>query len=191
MTFCRSMLLGRSMNIFVCSVLAGLARNLSSVASSQVSSRADQIRLVVALKVAITISSRRAKSRIARPRISSLLPSEYRFAVSKKLIKAQARKILDAPKIETLEGEPLKGRALIKGLRDRAILSVGLQVGLRRAEIAVLKVGDLHLNRGYDSLRVQRKGDRRDALAINPQTAARLRAYLDAAGHAGDIDGPL
>src|SRR5258708_2923539 len=145
MTFCRSMLLGRSMNIFVCSMLAGLARNLSSVASSQVSSRADQIRLVVALKVvetlvAITISSRRAKSRIARPRISSLLPSEYRFAVSKKLIKAQARKILEAPKIETLEGEPLKGRALIKGLRDRAILSVGLQVGLRRAEIAVLKV---------------------------------------------------
>ena len=29
------------------------------------------------------------------------------------------------------------------GLRDRAILSVGLQVGLRRAEIAALKVGDL------------------------------------------------
>ena len=36
-----------------------------------------------------------------------------------------------------------------------------------------------------------RKGGRRDALAINPQTAARLRAYLDAAGHAGDTDGPL
>ena len=34
-------------------------------------------------------------------------------------------------------------------------------------------------------------GGRRDALAINPQTAARLRAYLDAAKHAVDIDGPL
>src|SRR5215211_2022158 len=66
------------------------------------------------------------------------------------------------------------------------VLSIGLQVGLRRAEIAALKVGDLHQNRGYDSLRVMRKGGRRDALAINPQTAARLRAYLDAAGHAGD-----
>jgi integrase len=105
--------------------------------------------------------------------------------------KAQARKILDAPKIETPEGEPLTGRALICGLRDRAILSVGLQVGLRRAEIAALKVGDLHQNRGYDSLRVARKGGRRDALAINPQTAARLRAYLEASGHAADIDGPL
>jgi integrase/recombinase XerD len=55
----------------------------------------------------------------------------------------------------------------------------------------VLMVGDLHQNRGYDSLRVMRKGGRRDALAINPQTAARLRAYLDAASHAGDSDGPM
>jgi len=82
--------------------------------------------------------------------------------------KVQARKVLDAPAEDT-----------IAGLRDRAILSVGLQVGLRRAEIAALKVGDLHQNRGYDSLRVSRKGGRGDALAINPQTAARLRAYIE------------
>ena len=36
-----------------------------------------------------------------------------------------------------------------------------------------------------------RKGGRRDALAINPQTAARLRAYLELAGHSDDMDGPL
>jgi len=100
--------------------------------------------------------------------------------------KAQARKLLDLPAEDTLQGQPS-----IPGLRDRAILSVGLQVGLRRAEIAALKVGDLHQNRGFDSLRVLRKGGRRDALAINPQTAARIRAYLDAAGHASDTDGPL
>jgi site-specific recombinase XerD len=94
--------------------------------------------------------------------------------------KMQARKLLDTPDDDTLIG-----------LRDRAILSVGLQVGLRRAEIAALKVGDLHQNRGYDSLRVIRKGGRRDALAINPQTAARLRAYLKRAGHTSDTDGPL
>jgi integrase/recombinase XerD len=94
--------------------------------------------------------------------------------------KAQARKVLDAPPEDT-----------IAGLRDRAILSVGLQVGLRRAEIATLKVGDLHQNRGYDSLRVARKGGRRDALAISPQTAARIRAYLEMAGHGADIDGPM
>jgi integrase/recombinase XerD len=51
------------------------------------------------------------------------------------------RKLLDLPAEDT-----------VAGLRDRAILSVGLQVGLRRAEIAALTVGDLHQNRGYDSL---------------------------------------
>ena len=65
--------------------------------------------------------------------------------------KAQARKLLDAPPSDT-----------IAGLRDRAILSVGLQVGFRRAEIAALNVGDLHQNRGFDALRVTRKGGRRD-----------------------------
>jgi integrase/recombinase XerD len=94
--------------------------------------------------------------------------------------KADARKILDRPSDDTVEG-----------LRDRAILSVGLQVGLRRAEIAALAVGDLHQNRGYDSLRVVRKGGRRDALAIHPQTAQRIRAYLEKAGHAAEIDGAL
>lgn len=94
--------------------------------------------------------------------------------------KAQARKLLDAPPADTLAG-----------LRDRAILSVGLQAGLRRAEIARLRVGDLHQNRGFDSLRVIRKGARKDALAIHPQTAQRIRDYLVAAGHGDDFDGPL
>jgi len=94
--------------------------------------------------------------------------------------KAQARRLLDAPPADTLAG-----------LRDRAILSVGLQVGLRRAEIAALKVGDLHQNRGFDALRVSRKGGRRDALAINPQTAARIRAYLAEWGHEAEHGAPM
>jgi len=94
--------------------------------------------------------------------------------------KIQARKILDAPPADTLAG-----------LRDRAILSVGLQVGFRRAEIAALTVGDLHQNRGFDALRVIRKGGRREALAINPQAAQRIRAYLDKAGHGEQPDAPL
>ena len=43
------------------------------------------------------------------------------------------------------------GGNTIAGLRDRAILPVGLQVGLRHAEIAALTVGDLHQNRGFGS----------------------------------------
>jgi site-specific recombinase XerD len=94
--------------------------------------------------------------------------------------KVQARKLLDAPSSES-----------IAGLRDRAILSVGLQVGFRRAEIAALKVSDLHQNRGFDALRVIRKGGRREALAINPQAAQRIRAYLEIAGHGDKPDAPM
>jgi integrase/recombinase XerD len=66
-----------------------------------------------------------------------------------------------------------------------------LQVGFRRAEIATLKVGDLQQNRGFDALRVIRKGGRCEALAINPQTAQRIRADLDNIGHGDQPDAPL
>jgi integrase/recombinase XerD len=79
---------------------------------------------------------------------------------------------------------------MVAGLHDRAILSVGLQVGFRRAEIAALNVGDLHENRGFDALRVVHKGGRREALAINPQTAQRIRAYLERARHGDQHDAP-
>ena len=62
---------------------------------------------------------------VARPVINREEGSTAAFS------KAEARRLLDAP--DTLAG-----------LRDRAILSVGLQVGLRRAEISSLTVGDLH-----------------------------------------------
>ena len=111
---------------------------------------------------------------VARPSINREEGSTAAFS------KTQARKLLDAPSPDTLAG-----------MRDRAILSVGLQVGLRRAEIAGLSVGDLHQNRGYDALRLTRKGGRRDALAIHPQAAHRIRAYLDQAGHGNDQAGSL
>src|SRR5271170_6539270 len=67
---------------------------------------------------------------VERPAINRDEGSTLAFA------KTQARKLLDLPAEDT-----------VAGLRDRAILSVGLQVGLRRAEIAALTVGDLHQNR--------------------------------------------
>jgi integrase/recombinase XerD len=111
---------------------------------------------------------------VTRPSINREEGSTLAFS------KVQARRLLDVPAEETLAGS-----------RDRAILSVGLQVGLRRAEIAALTVGDFHQNRGFDALRLTRKGGRRDALAINPQTAARIRVYLAIAGHEADHQGPL
>jgi site-specific recombinase XerD len=113
-------------------------------------------------------------SEVERPAINRREGSTLAFS------QEQARRLLDLPSETTLDG-----------LRDRAILSVGLQLGLRRAEIASLKVGDLHQNRGYDSLRIIRKGGRRDALAIHPNAAKRIRDYLQMAGHSDDLDGPM
>lgn len=92
----------------------------------------------------------------------------------------QARSILDAPNPNSL-----------LGVRDRAILAVGLQVGFRRAEIASLKVGDFHMNRGYESLKVIRKGGKKGSLAIHPQVVQRIKDYLDITGHGTDLEGPL
>ena len=79
----------------------------------------------------------------------------------------QARAILDKP-------DP----GMLLGVRDRAMLAVGLQVGFRRTEIAGLQVGDFHMNRGFDSLKVVRKGGKKGSLAIHPQAAQRIRDYL-------------
>ena len=93
---------------------------------------------------------------------------------------AQARALLDAPPPDTLQG-----------LRDRALLSVGLQVGPRRAELVRLQVRDFHMNAGYPSLHFIRKGNLDHALAIHPESAGRIQAYLAAAGHGRDREGPL
>jgi integrase/recombinase XerD len=92
----------------------------------------------------------------------------------------EARAILDAPPPATLHG-----------LRDRAILAVGFQVGCRRAEIAGLKVSAFHVNAGYPSLRFVRKGGEEHSLAIHPNAAQRIREYLETAGHGEDLEGPL
>lgn len=111
---------------------------------------------------------------ITRPRINRTKGSTAAFS------REQARAILDAPPKDT-----------VPGLRDRALLSVGLQAGPRRAEIAHLTVGDLQQHRGLPRLRVLRKGGEDGAIIINSQTELRIREYLEAAGHADDFDGPL
>lgn len=93
---------------------------------------------------------------------------------------AQARAILDSPNDETP-----------RGIRDRAILSVGLQAGPRRSAIVGLRVRDLGEDSGYDTLRFKWKGGHEHTVALHPQTAQRVRAYLEAAGHGTDLAGPL
>ena len=70
----------------------------------------------------------------------------------------------------------------VVSMRDRAILSVLLQAGPRRAEVATMRVRDFHQNMGYWSLRYTRKGGKGHSLSLHPQTAQRIQDYLKAAG---------
>lgn len=99
------------------------------------------------------------------------------------------------PKIESNEGKtPALGdqqtRALleappsnaIKGLRDRAILSVLLYHGLRREEVARLRIEDIQERRGIKHLRVQCKGSKIRYLPMHPAALERICSYLEMIG---------
>jgi integrase/recombinase XerD len=111
---------------------------------------------------------------VKRPRVNRVRGETKSFSTK------QARALLDAPDPTTL-----------RGLRDRALLSIGLQVGARRSEIARLVVKDFHQNQGYWSLHFVRKGGEDLSVSVNPQTSQRVHEYLAAAGHGDDLEGPL
>ncbi|MGF6992560.1 tyrosine-type recombinase/integrase [Paraburkholderia sp. GAS32] len=92
----------------------------------------------------------------------------------------QARALLDAPDPTTLKGQ-----------RDRAMLAVLLYHGLRREELCLLKVRDIHDRRGVPHLRVHGKGGRTRYVPLRPTSAERLHTYMEAAGHAITPDAAL
>jgi integrase/recombinase XerD len=167
---------------------------------------ADELRLVKRAAVVAwqnAMKDEQAKARTIRRRLSALSslfahlveygaadenpvrdikrpPVNRRQGTTRAFSPKEAKMILDAPNPNTL-----------RGLRDRAILSVGFQAGSRRAEIASLFVKDFHTNAGYKSLHFIRKGGEDLSLALNLQTAKRIEEYLAAAGHMLDLAGPL
>jgi integrase/recombinase XerD len=92
----------------------------------------------------------------------------------------QARVLLEAPPADTL-----------KGKRDRAILATFLHHGLRCEELCSLRVRDLQSRQGVPHLRVLGKGSKVRYVPAHPLALERIHAYLEAAGHGADADGPL
>lgn len=92
----------------------------------------------------------------------------------------QARSLLNVPDATTLQGQ-----------RDRAILSTLLYHGLRRAELCALTVGDVQQRRGVAHLQIHGKGGKLRYVPLHPGTAELIDAYLQAAGHASDVQGAL
>lgn len=92
----------------------------------------------------------------------------------------RAKAILEAPALDTL-----------KGIRDRAILSVLLFHGLRRAEVCLLTIADFQERRGVPHFRVSGKGGKTRFVPVNPHTIERISDYLALSAHKADPRAPL
>lgn len=91
------------------------------------------------------------------------------------LSRVEARKLLDAPPPDTL-----------RGIRDRALLSVLLYTGGRRSAICQIKVGHLLHEMGVHYVLLHEKGDRRIRAPLHPQASERIQSWLSAAGVSAD-----
>jgi site-specific recombinase XerD len=112
---------------------------------------------------------------VKRPRVESV------EGKTPALSNEQARALLNAPPGDTL-----------KGLRDRAILSVLLHHGLRREELVKLRVRDFaQQRRGVPHLEVHGKGGKLRWVELSQKCKLAVRAYLKIAGHGKDLDGAL
>jgi integrase/recombinase XerD len=109
---------------------------------------------------------------VKRPRVES------QTGKTPALSNPQAAELLVAPPAGTL-----------KGKRDRAILSLLLHHGLRRAELCQLKVKDFaQPDRDGPRMRVWGKGGKVRYLPIHPHTLESVGTYLEAAGHKSQSD---
>lgn len=95
----------------------------------------------------------------------------------------KARMLLDALDLESL-----------KGLRDRAIVATLLYHGLRREELCMLRIKDMHRREGIMHFKVRGKGrggKKIRYIAVGPQALRFIEEYLKEAAHRDDLDGPL
>jgi integrase/recombinase XerD len=98
---------------------------------------------------------------------------------------AQARRLLDAPPGDTL-----------KGVRDRAILAVLLYHGIRREELCLIRLKDLHSREGVMHLRIHGKRGKIRFVPVHPMALRLVADYLEIGKHGGgqdakSLDSPL
>lgn len=104
---------------------------------------------------------------VKAPRVSAQSP---RLGLSR----AEARAL-----VEAVSGDTTKAK------RDRAILLVCLFGGLRRAEVAALRMGDLYEERGHMVLHVRGKGGKTRKVPLKPEAFRSVQEYLQTAGRTG------
>jgi integrase len=99
--------------------------------------------------------------------------------VGRRLSKAEVRTLQEAVNL----GTP-------KGKRDRAVLDLGLYLGLRESEIASLRVADFQQQDGRWWLMVKGKRGKTRRLKVHDEVYKSLTAWMDAAGLAWHDDRP-
>ena len=86
---------------------------------------------------------------------------------------------LDAPEADALLAAPDLSTRI--GRRDRALLALALQTGLRVSELAGLRVQDVRFGKGAH-VRCTGKGRKERSTPLTAQTCALLRGWMDESG---------
>jgi integrase/recombinase XerD len=96
------------------------------------------------------------------------------------LSRSQARAVLEA-----ILAEVENPNRRFAALRDLAILSLLIRTGLRRSELAGLRIGDLGTAQGHDVLNVRGKGNVTRTVKVPVELRRSLGAWLDVARDSG------
>lgn len=122
-------------------------------------------------------------------RCLSTLRTFYRFALDEQLVDRDPTEAIRSPKIgrslpKTASEHELTrlldapDTSTLRGLRDRAMLSLTYAAGLRASELVHLQVGDVDRRRG--AVTTVGKGGKRRVVPIGQVTLVHLEEYLDA-----------
>lgn len=118
--------------------------------------------------------------------------SFIKWAMACKLIEYNPLDVVKLPKVQTesptLAFDDSEVVAMInspelnskKGYMDRIIMILLFSLGLRRSELAQIKVKDFYQERGHYVLKIRGKGGKDRHLPLNDQLIVELKSYLDA-----------
>ena len=121
--------------------------------------------------------------------------SFIKWAMACKLIDYNPLDIVKLPKVQTesptLAFDDQEVVAMInapvlsnkKGHMDRIVMVLLFSLGLRRSELASIKVKDFYLERGHYVLKIKGKGNKERHLPLAEHLIVELKKYLDALAH--------
>lgn len=109
-----------------------------------------------------------------------------KFVRAPRVSDVSPRHALDTPVVRALLAQP--DRTTLLGARDYAILCLLLYLGVRRSEVAGLRIGSLGQERAHHTLRVVGKGEKVRLLPVPPLVLDAITTYLQRSGRMDAAD---